>query len=398
MKKFLVIFILSLSSFSSFGQKKIDLIPNPKPFSVFKKIFENEDFENGSIVKVIEGGHRTGSFAGRSEFMIFVGESGLIQISVRSSIYINGRIEEQYQEPGTLVNFKFINKGGAYDTKILSADWEGWHAKVNLYLTNDKQKDEIYIEIVGETNWKHFTRLEVNELQFQQLRNMLSTNKPTAANIAKEKELISRFFLNQLDSVSYAAGVSVAQNFKSQQIILNPAMLAKGFKAATKGSNLVITEQESQKIVQNFMENNQNTQSTKLSKQFQLNKEEGEKFLLENKSKDSIILMPSGLQYKIIKLGSGLKPLVTEKVKVNYFGTTIDGKVFDSSTQRGGPISFTVNEVINGWSEALQLMPVGSKFKLFIPQNLAYGARGLDQLIKPYSALIFEVELLGIER
>lgn len=176
---FLTIFIST--AFFSFGQKKnnSNLNPNPKASTVIKEIFKNEENKNGSIVKKIEGGHRTGSYRGNSEFMIFVSENGAIEISVRSSIYINGRIERQYQEPGALTNFKFINSGGAYNTKTLTADWDGWSAKVNIHLTNDQQKDEVYLEIVGKTNWSHFTRIEVNEAQFQQLLNLLLIKKQT---------------------------------------------------------------------------------------------------------------------------------------------------------------------------------------------------------------------------
>lgn len=205
-------------------------------------------------------------------------------------------------------------------------------------------------------------------------------------------------FANQVDSVSYAVGVLVAQNFKSQKVTLNPAMVAKGFEAATQGGALKMTEQECQNVVSAYMMKNQEAQALEQSKQFLPNKEAGEKFLEENKKKDSIVVTASGLQYKIMKLGSGPKPVATDKVKTHYHGTLIDGTVFDSSVQRGEPISFPVTGVIPGWVEALQLMPVGSKFKLFIPQNLAYGVRGGGQTIKPYSALVFEVELLEIEK
>ena len=205
-------------------------------------------------------------------------------------------------------------------------------------------------------------------------------------------------FANQVDSVSYAVGVLVAQNFKSQKVTLNPAMVAKGFEAATQGATLKMTEQECQNIVQSYMMKSQEAQALEQSKQFLPNKEAGEKFLAENKKKDSIMVTESGLQYKIIKLGTGPKPVLTDKVKTHYHGTLINGEIFDSSVQRGEPITFPVNGVIQGWVEALQLMPVGSKFKLFVPQNLAYGVRGGGQAIKPYSALIFEVELLEIEK
>ena len=205
-------------------------------------------------------------------------------------------------------------------------------------------------------------------------------------------------FSNQMDSVSYAVGVLVAQNFRSQNVTLNPEMVAKGFASVVKGDKLSMSEAECQNVMNSFMMKNQERQAAESAKQFFPNKEAGEKFLAENKKKDSVVTTASGLQYKIIKMGTGPKPLATDKVKTHYHGTLIDGQVFDSSVQRGEPISFPVSGVIPGWVEALQLMPVGSKWKLYIPQELAYGIRGGGQTIKPYSALIFEVELIEIEK
>jgi FKBP-type peptidyl-prolyl cis-trans isomerase FklB len=205
-------------------------------------------------------------------------------------------------------------------------------------------------------------------------------------------------FNSTIDSVSYAVGVLVAQNFKSQKVTLNPEMVAKGFASVTSGGTLLINEQECQSVMNNFMMKNQQAQMAEQAKQYEPNRIAGEKFLADNKKKDSVITTASGLQYKVIKMGDGPKPTAADKVKTHYHGTLIDGTVFDSSVQRGEPVSFPVSGVIPGWVEALQLMPVGSKFKLFIPQDLAYGIRGGGQTIKPYSALIFEVELLAIEK
>jgi len=205
-------------------------------------------------------------------------------------------------------------------------------------------------------------------------------------------------FNSALDSVSYAVGVLVAGNFKSQNVTLNVDMVAKGFASATQGGKLVLSEAECQNIMNTFMMKNQERQSAETAKQFLPNLEAGNKFLEANKKKDSVMTTASGLQYKVIKMGTGPKPLATDKVKTHYHGTLIDGSVFDSSVQRGEPVSFPVSGVIPGWVEALQLMPVGSKWRLFIPQELAYGIRGGGQTIKPYSALVFEVELLEIEK
>jgi FKBP-type peptidyl-prolyl cis-trans isomerase FklB len=193
------------------------------------------------------------------------------------------------------------------------------------------------------------------------------------------------------DSASYGLGILVAQNFKSQNIEINAELLQKGFNEVMKGDKTPFNDMMANQLVQKYMQREQ-------AKAFEPNRISGEKFLAENKTKEGIVTLPSGLQYQIMKAGDGPKPASSDKVKTHYHGTLIDGTVFDSSVQRGEPITFPVTGVIPGWIEALQLMPVGSKWKLFIPQNLAYGSRGSGPTIKPYSALVFEVELLGIEK
>ena len=193
------------------------------------------------------------------------------------------------------------------------------------------------------------------------------------------------------DSASYGLGVLVAQNFKSQNIEINAELLQKGFNEVMKGEKTPITDMQANSLIQKYMQKEQ-------AKAFEPNRLAGEKFLADNKTKEGVVTLPSGLQYQIMKAGDGPKPASTDKVKTHYHGTLIDGTVFDSSVQRGEPITFPVTGVIPGWIEALQLMPVGSKWKLYIPQALAYGPRGSGPTIKPYSALVFEVELLGIEK
>jgi FKBP-type peptidyl-prolyl cis-trans isomerase FklB len=193
------------------------------------------------------------------------------------------------------------------------------------------------------------------------------------------------------DSASYGLGILVAQNFKSQNIEINADLLQKGFNEVMKGDKTPFNDMMANQLVQKYMQKEQ-------AKAFEPNRISGEKFLDENKKKEGVVTLPSGLQYQIMKAGDGPKPASSDKVKTHYHGTLIDGTVFDSSVQRGEPITFPVTGVIPGWIEALQLMPVGSKWKLFIPQNLAYGSRGSGPTIKPYSALVFEVELLGIEK
>ena len=193
------------------------------------------------------------------------------------------------------------------------------------------------------------------------------------------------------DSASYGLGILVAQNFKTQNIEINADLLQKGFNEVMKGEKTPINDMLANQLIQKYMQREQ-------AKAFEPNRITGEKFLDENKKKEGVVTLPSGLQYQIMKAGDGPKPTSTDKVKTHYHGTLIDGTVFDSSVQRGEPITFPVTGVIPGWIEALQLMPVGSKWKLFIPQSLAYGSRGSGPTIKPYSALVFEVELLGIEK
>ncbi len=195
----------------------------------------------------------------------------------------------------------------------------------------------------------------------------------------------------KMDSFSYSLGILIGNNLKNEGITnISAPDLVEALEDVLMGKGKI--------AVHNANELVQKTMSEKAALQSAGVKEEGEKFLAENKNKPGIITTPSGLQYEVIQMGTGKKPSLQDKVKTHYHGTLINGKVFDSSKQRGEPISFPVNGVIKGWTEALQLMPVGSKFKLYIPYQLAYGERGAGADIKPFSALIFEVELLDIEQ
>ena len=161
------------------------------------------------------------------------------------------------------------------------------------------------------------------------------------------------------------------------------------------GNSGCMTKEEAQTFMQTQMDA---VKSKALEKKYADNKAAGEKFLAENKTKEGVVTTPSGLQYKVITKGTGAIPADTSKVKVNYKGTLIDGTEFDSSYKRKEPATFRANQVIKGWTEALTMMPVGSKWELYIPQDLAYGARETGGQIKPFSTLIFEVELVGIEK
>lgn len=199
-----------------------------------------------------------------------------------------------------------------------------------------------------------------------------------------------------VDSASYAIGVANGAMFKESLKGMpgdpvNVDALLAGFEASMKGdsSSLKMTAEQAQTFLQTYFMEAQ-------AKVSAAQKAEGDKFLAENKTKAGVITTESGLQYKVVKEGTGAKPAAEDKVKVQYTGKTLDGKVFDSSVERGQPAEFVVNQVIKGWTEGLQIMPVGSKYIFWIPSELAYGEHGAGQDIKPNSTLEFEVELIDI--
>jgi FKBP-type peptidyl-prolyl cis-trans isomerase FklB len=188
---------------------------------------------------------------------------------------------------------------------------------------------------------------------------------------------------NEKDSISYAMGMLLMENLKSQGIDdINPEMATKGISDALKGEGMLMTPQAASQILSTAIQGKQ--------------EKAGKDFLAENAKKDGITTLASGLQYEVISMGDGAKPGPNDQISAHYEGTLIDGTVFDSSYKRGEPATFPVGGVIAGWTEALQLMPVGSKWKLYIPHELAYGSRNM-QTIPAYSTLIFTVELLEIK-
>ncbi|HTX17536.1 MAG TPA: FKBP-type peptidyl-prolyl cis-trans isomerase [Bacteroidota bacterium] len=201
----------------------------------------------------------------------------------------------------------------------------------------------------------------------------------------------------QKDSVSYIIGTEIAKNLQKQDIDIDPGILAKGFSDEYTGAKLLLTEEQIEKVMAAFQQQMISKEAERMAEIGERNKKQGEAFLAENKKKDSVKTLPSGLQYKVLVQGTGRKPTLTDTVTTHYRGTLIDGTEFDSSYKRGEPASFPVGGVIRGWTEALQLMNVGSKWELFIPSDLAYGERGAGQTIGPNSTLIFEVELLSIK-
>ena len=196
---------------------------------------------------------------------------------------------------------------------------------------------------------------------------------------------------NNMDSLSYSVGIMIAQGMKQQGLKeLNSQDLAKGLEDALKGNPLQIDEANAAKIFQDHLQKQKEKEHADVVTA-------GKEFLAANAKRPEVTTLPSGLQYEVMKEGTGPIPTAKDKVKVHYHGTLIDGTMFDSSVERGEPTSFGVTQVIQGWVEALQLMKTGSKWKLFIPSNLAYGERGAGPVIKPFSTLVFEVELLEIE-
>ncbi len=209
-------------------------------------------------------------------------------------------------------------------------------------------------------------------------------------NLSIKSTMSAQKLTNEIDSVSYSLGVNIGENLKTQF----PDINLKNFELAIKNvldnqKEPKISGADAQKVIQNYFQKQQAKASESVI-------EEGKKFLTENSKKDGVITLESGLQYEIIKSGEGAKPTINDQVTTHYHGTLLDGTVFDSSVERGQPATFPVSGVIKGWTEALQLMTVGSKWKLFVPYDLAYGERGAGPKIGPYTTLIFEVELISI--
>ncbi len=199
------------------------------------------------------------------------------------------------------------------------------------------------------------------------------------------------------DKVGYSLGVDLARNLKRQGVEIDANSMAKGLKDEFEGKKLLLTDEEIQKHVKWFQGELRRKRARDRLIAAMENKKKGEAFLAENGKKEGVVTLPNGLQYKVLKAGQGKKPTENDKVEVHYRGTLIDGTEFDSSYRRGQPATFPVKGVIRGWREALQLMPVGSKWQLFVPAPLAYGERGSGQAIGPNEALIFEIELLAIK-
>jgi len=201
----------------------------------------------------------------------------------------------------------------------------------------------------------------------------------------------------QKEKASYAMGMNFGTGLRKQSVDIDPVILARGLRDAFSNGKTLLTEDEARAVLTQLQGDVRKKQQEITQQLGDANKKQGMAFLEANKTKDGVVTLPSGLQYKVIQEGSGPKPAPTDKVVCNYRGTLLDSTEFDSSYKRGQPATFPVTGVIKGWTEALQLMPVGSKWQLFIPSELAYGERGAGAQIGPNATLIFEVELLSIQ-
>ena len=204
-------------------------------------------------------------------------------------------------------------------------------------------------------------------------------------------------FQTPKEKQSYSIGADIGNKLKSQSIDVDPDALAQGLKDAISGNKLLMTEQEIKESLSSLQKEMMEKQAERTKQLSEKNKKEGDTFLAENRKKEGVKTLPSGLQYKVITEGTGKTPKAEDTVITNYRGTLIDGTEFDSSYKRGQPATFPVKGVIPGWTEALQLMKEGSKWELFIPASLAYGERGAGNLIGPYTTLIFEIELISVK-
>ena len=228
------------------------------------------------------------------------------------------------------------------------------------------------------------------------------TAKAGAGKTSTAKTATNALTLNTpKDKQSYAIGINVgkglSQNLKQSGVDIDPAILVRAIKDVLAGDKQAMTDQEAQETLKTLQADMRKEQQLKQEQLAGNNKKEGDEFLAANKSKEGVTTLPDGLQYKILQEGTGPKPTAADSVTVNYRGTLLNGAEFDSSYKRGQPASFNVGGSIKGWTEALQLMPVGSKWQIFIPSDLAYGPRGAGRDIGPNATLVFEVELLSIQ-
>ncbi len=212
------------------------------------------------------------------------------------------------------------------------------------------------------------------------------------------REFLQYYFRESMDKLSYALGLGIGQQLVQMGAgnDLNVDDFAQSIKDVLAGRELKVSHREAQQLVQDYFAKKEEMMNAERAEKGKASKAEGEKYLAENGKKEGVVTLPSGLQYQVLKEGNGKKPSAKDSVKCHYEGFLIDGTVFDSSVQRGEPAVFGLQQVIAGWTEGLQLMQEGAKYRFFIPYRLAYGEGGAGQLIPPFATLIFDVELIAV--
>ena len=223
-----------------------------------------------------------------------------------------------------------------------------------------------------------------------------TTHAPVKKTGTAPKSAAPLALKTQKEKASYAIGLNIGKNLHKDSLEVDPNIFLRGFKDGMVGGKSLLTDDEIKTVLTAVQADLNKKQGEKMQQQGEANKKAGDAFLAANKNKEGVVTLPSGLQYKVLKSGTGPKPSASDSVVCNYKGTFLDNTEFDSSYKRGQPATFPVNGVIKGWTEALQLMPAGSKWQLFVPSDLAYGPNGRPE-IGPNSTLLFDVELLSIE-
>lgn len=217
--------------------------------------------------------------------------------------------------------------------------------------------------------------------------NDAATTAPSATSLSTDT-----------DKLSYSIGADLGKNFKKQGIDISPAAMAKGLQDGMSGGQLLLTEEQMKDVLNKFQKELMAKRTSEFNKKAEENKAKGESFLNENKSKEGVVTLPSGLQYKILQKGDGAKPSKDDNVTVEYTGRLIDGQVFDSTEKTGKPATFKVSQVIPGWTEVLQLMPAGSTWEVYVPASLAYGPRSVGGPIGPNETLVFKIHLISVAK
>lgn len=241
--------------------------------------------------------------------------------------------------------------------------------------------------------------LSLLAFQAQAADDMATNEQASVEQVTVTEETVSSdatTLTDQQDRISYTIGVDMGENLKAQGLDINPDMLARGIKDAVNENDLLMSKQEMEDTLLEFQKELIAKQEQAMKEVSEKNAQVGSQFLTENKAKPGVVTMDSGLQYKVLQAGDGAKPAADDYVTVDYEGKLIDGTVFDSTYSRGKPATFKVSQVIPGWQEALQEMPMGATWELYIPANLAYGERGIGGPIGPNETLIFKVHLISI--